>query len=165
MITRRRFLVMLGVGAPVVGAAAVGIRLLPSEGSPTGDPQIRYGQDTCVRCSMVISDARYAAAWRDDAGKEAFFDDIGCMAHDEHDANLRGGELFVHNYNDETWTDGRSASYLLNTQVFRTPMAYGLAAFATREEAEGAGTGQPVLAWGDLKPMLDGKVHHEALHR
>lgn len=165
MVTRRRFLVMVGIGVPAVAAGVAGIQLLPSESPNTGNPNIRYGQDTCVRCAMVISDPRYAAAWRDDTGREAFFDDIGCMAHHEHDANPHGAEYFVHDNATEGWVDALQAAFVVDTTQFVTPMAYGVAAFETRTAAENAAGQDQVLVWAELKPALDGKVRHESLHR
>jgi copper chaperone NosL len=165
MVTRRRFIVMLGVGLPAAAAAVAGIQLLPSEGPRTGNPAIRYGENTCVRCSMVISDPRYAAAWREESGREALFDDIGCMVHQDHDVNPRGASYFVHDNSSETWVDALRAAYLLDNTQFVTPMAYGIAAFETRAAASSMGTGNQVLVWAELKPALDGKVRHESLHR
>jgi copper chaperone NosL len=164
MVTRRRFLMMVGVGVPFVAAGVAGFQLLPSESPNTGNPNIRYGEDTCVRCAMVISDPRYAAAWRDEAGREAVFDDIGCMVHEEHDANPLGAEYFVHDNATEGWVEALQASYVVDTTQFVTPMAYGVAAFENRTAAAAAGQDQ-VLVWGELKPALDGKVRHESLHR
>lgn len=166
MVTRRRFLAIVGIGFPVAAASVAGIHLLPSEGTATGNPTIRYGENTCARCSMVISDPRYAAAWREESGREALFDDIGCMAHQEHDVNPRVASYFVHDNGSEAWVDALQAAYLVDTKQFVTPMAYGIAAFETRAAAVAkAGTGDQVLVWAELKPALDGKVRHESLHR
>ncbi len=132
---------MVGVGVPVTAAAVAGIRLLPSEEARSGNPTVRYGESTCARCSMVISDPRYAAAWRDESGREALFDDIGCMAHQEHDENPRGAAYFVHDNNSEAWVYALQATYLVDTMQFVTPMAYGIAAFESRTAAE---QGQPL---------------------
>ena len=45
----------------------------------TGPVEIKWDRDTCARCSMVISDRRFAAEMRGGEKNIAFkFDDIGC---------------------------------------------------------------------------------------
>ncbi len=136
MVTRRKFLGLVGA-AGVTGAAAVaGVKLLPGESIPTGDPVIRYGQENCARCRMAISDARFAAAWREPDGKEVHFDDIGCMVLLEGERNPADGTRFwVHDYMTEAWLDGATASYVISTSI-RSPMSYGVAASATPEGAQ-----------------------------
>jgi len=46
---------------------------------PEGMAEIKWDRDTCVRCSMVISDRRFAAQIRGGEKNIVFkFDDIGC---------------------------------------------------------------------------------------
>jgi copper chaperone NosL len=136
MVTRRRFLGILGAVATVGAAGVAGIQLLPGETVPTGDPVIRYGQENCARCRMAISDARFAAAWRDPAGKEAHFDDIGCMVLLQGEKNPAAGTRFwVHDYVTEAWLDAQSASYAISESI-RSPMSYGVAASATADGAQ-----------------------------
>jgi copper chaperone NosL len=46
---------------------------------PEGMAEIKWDRDTCVRCSMVISDRRFAAEMRGGEKNTVFkFDDIGC---------------------------------------------------------------------------------------
>jgi copper chaperone NosL len=43
--------------------------------------EIKWDRETCVRCSMVISDRRFAAQLRGGPKNTVFkFDDIGCFA-------------------------------------------------------------------------------------
>jgi copper chaperone NosL len=42
-------------------------------------PDIVYGEDVCERCSMIINEARYAAAYVTEDGEAHRFDDIGGM--------------------------------------------------------------------------------------
>lgn len=136
MVTRRGFLGLLGA-ASVTGVAAVaGVKLLPGESAPTGDPVIHYGQENCERCRMTISEVRFAAAWRDPSGKEAHFDDIGCMVLLSAERNPASGTRFwVHDYSTEAWLDAALASFALSPAI-RTPMSYGVAASATPEGAQ-----------------------------
>ncbi|TRZ94445.1 MAG: hypothetical protein D4R84_08675 [Rhodocyclaceae bacterium] len=46
---------------------------------PEGMDEIKWDRDTCTRCSMVISDRRFAAQMRGGDKNAVFkFDDIGC---------------------------------------------------------------------------------------
>lgn len=78
---RRRF---------VVRCAATGLALSPlaallaacggPAGWPEGMTEIKWDRDVCVRCSMVISDRRFAAQLRGGARDTVFkFDDVGCL--------------------------------------------------------------------------------------
>jgi nitrous oxide reductase accessory protein NosL len=163
MVSRRRFLVLVGVGAPVTAAAVVGIRLLPSEGTPTGFPSLRYGEATCDRCGMVISDARFAAAWRDGSSREAYFDDIACMVQEAHDRALTGATFFVHDHDEESWLHANEAHFVMSDEI-RTPMASGIAAFASASAAERASSNGMVMEWGGLKPAIDRKGTHHGGH-
>lgn len=80
MINRRRF---------IAGTAARGLALMPlaaalaacgSKGDwPEGMAEIKWDRDTCTRCSMVISDRRFAAELRGGEKDTVFkFDDVGC---------------------------------------------------------------------------------------
>ena len=148
MITRRRFLVMLGatgvVGLGVVGGAA----LLPDEGdADDGFPVIRYGEESCARCGMIIDDVRFAAAWSGPGRVETHFDDIGCalMEAAEHPP-ATGARCFVHDYESEQWLDAPGAAFVLSPAI-RSPMAYGVAALASVDAA------------GRVALEVGGKVH------
>ena len=77
------FLVLTGSAGVAVAAVAAGLRLLPDEGGTSdGFPLIRYGEENCLHCGMVIDDPRFAAAWTEPRGIERHFDDIGCAVAD-----------------------------------------------------------------------------------
>lgn len=151
MVTRRRFLALVGVTTAAAGAAVVGFTLLPGDGTDTGSgpPAIRYGDDSCATCGMVIADARFASAWRRSSGKAARFDDIGCMVTmlREQDPGA-GASFYVHDFGDESWLDAPTAAFVVADEV-KSPMAYGVAAFASSETARTlaeANTAE-VLSW------------------
>lgn len=160
MVTRRRFLGILGAAGAVGAAGVAGIQLLPGETVPTGDPVIRYGKENCARCRMAISDARFAAAWRDPADKEAHFDDIGCMVLLQGEKNPEAGTRFwVHDYVTEAWLDAPSASYAISESI-HSPMSYGVAASATAEGAQQIvkeSSPVQVARWESLRPKLENR--------
>jgi copper chaperone NosL len=109
---------------------------------------------------MVIGDARFASAWRTEAGMERHFDDIGCMVNarrrDHPSGNVR---FFVHDYASEDWLDATSAVYVV-TPAIRTPMAYGVAALARGSAAAAIAApdmAEATIAWDDLSARLERK--------
>ncbi|MCP3858472.1 MAG: hypothetical protein GY704_02370, partial [Phycisphaeraceae bacterium] len=44
-----------------------------------GPPEITYTRDICIECNMIISEPRFAAAYRLDDGEAKAFDGIGEM--------------------------------------------------------------------------------------
>ncbi len=113
-------------------------------------PEIRYGEDVCAECKMIISDPRFAAAYTYEVSPgrydSALFDDIGDMLiwadkHPEHTVVA----WWVHDYNTEEWVDGSKAIYMFSHNL-QTPMAQGTAAFAALGPAQ------------QLAEELDGEV-------
>jgi copper chaperone NosL len=103
-------------------------------------PEIRYGEDVCAECKMIISDPRFAAAYSYQVSpgryENALFDDIGDMLvhavkHPEHQVVA----WWVHDYDSKEWLDGQKAAYVFSNNL-RTPMAQGTAAFASLEAAQ-----------------------------
>ncbi|MER2598446.1 MAG: FixH family protein [Caldilineales bacterium] len=97
-------------------------------------PEIRYGEDVCVECIMIISDPRFAAAYTYEVSpgryENQLFDDIGDMLiwadkHPEHNVVA----WWVHDYNTKEWVEGTQAIYMFSHNL-QTPMAQGTAAFA-----------------------------------
>lgn len=135
MVTRRSFLVALS-GVGVVGFGGLVYTQLPGEKVLTGDPVIRYGEETCARCRMVISNAKFAAAWRQPDGTEEHFDDIGCMVLLNRDRHLSVDVTFwVHDFESEQWLDASKCTYEISTEI-NSPMGYGIAAKIKTELTE-----------------------------
>lgn len=75
---RRRFIVAGFALTPLAAALSACGKSGPW---PEGMAEIKWDRDTCVRCSMVISDRRFAAEMRGGEKDIVFkFDDIGCAA-------------------------------------------------------------------------------------
>lgn len=77
---RRGFLAAAAHGFALAPLAAL-LAACGSKGDwPEGMAEIKWDRDTCVRCSMVISDRRFAAQMRGGEKDTVFkFDDIGCL--------------------------------------------------------------------------------------
>ncbi|HML97608.1 MAG TPA: nitrous oxide reductase accessory protein NosL [Tepidiformaceae bacterium] len=160
MVTRRQFLSLTGGAAVVVAAGVAGFTLLPGDEEQTGTPEIKLGKQQCARCGMVIADGRFASAWRDADGKARVFDDPGCMLLDQ--IEIQPGEgtgYWVAEYRDETFIDATTAAYVVSDAI-RSPMAYGIAAFATRAAADGALTelGGTVADWRGVLQQMEGRA-------
>lgn len=99
-------------------------------------PEIFYGQDLCDECSMIISEARFAAATIDLKGNAHKFDDIGGMLiyHMDHpESQVKA--YFVHDYNSQSWLRGETAFYVRSPRI-QSPMDDGIAAFAEQAAAQ-----------------------------
>ena len=153
MVTRRTFLSMLG-GGVVLGVGGVVYSQLPGDSFPTGDPIVLYGEENCARCRMVISDLKYASAWRETDGSETHFDDIGCMVLLDGERHPIGGtQYWVHDFESEEWLDALSASYVASPDV-HSPMGYGVIASTNAAGSKilsGKFSNAEVLTWSELK--------------
>ncbi|TAK75320.1 MAG: twin-arginine translocation signal domain-containing protein [Dehalococcoidia bacterium] len=159
MLTRRRFLKRAGGAAALLAGAAVFGPACGTEG-PDRDapPTLRYGEERCAYCTMSIDDARFAAAWRTPSGGERHFDDIGCMVNAyRREAPASDSRFWVHDYRSQEWQDAGAATYLTSPS-FKTPMGYGVAAFASAADAATAvPAAKTMLAWAELLTAVERK--------
>ena len=98
-------------------------------------PQIRYGEETCVFCGMLINEERFAAALTTATGETKTFDDIGCLLHDFAEQDRATMRVWVHDYGSGRWLEAPHAVFVHSDDV-PTPMGGGLFAFSTQEVAE-----------------------------
>jgi copper chaperone NosL len=150
-VTRRRFLYTAAGLAGVVAAPAIWT-LLGRGPVETGPPNIRYGQDRCDVCGMIIGDPRYAAGAR--RGGSAYrFDDIGCFVKHSGAAVVTGQAAgYVHDAGTHEWIEAQAAVFVRSPAI-RTPMGFGIAAYAAVEPARRAhGAAAPLT----LKALLAG---------
>ncbi len=151
---------MAGGAVTIVAAGAAGFTLLPGDEPQTGIPEIKLGKQQCARCGMVIADGRFASAWRDANAKVRVFDDPGCMLLDQLElAPAEGSEYWVADYSDEALIDATTAEYVVSAEI-RSPMAYGIAAFASRAAADGAvgNLGGTVADWAGVLHEMKGRA-------
>ncbi len=113
------------------------LSLMACRSSPDLDvpPEIIYGQDVCDECSMIINEARFAASYVTADGNVHRFDDIGNMLLYDHKHQDNVHVYWVHDFHTEDWIDVEVATLVLNSELV-TPMAWSLAAFADKAEAE-----------------------------
>lgn len=147
-LSRRRMLGLLPGGA----AAALLAGPLGACGSGGSGPEpVRWGQENCAYCGMIIDDPHFAGEIRGGPGRRLWkFDDIGCAAMflaQQPWAADPGVQFWAGDNQSGTWLDGRKAWYVGGA---KTPMNYGFAAFATKRDGALTFTGfrQAVAAKG-----------------
>lgn len=135
---RRHFLGHLAAGSFLLTPLAAALSGCKADGWPEGMAEIKWDRDTCTRCSMVISDRRFAAQVRGGPKDTVYkFDDIGCLVfwlRDKAGEQPWLGEaatrMWVAEMNskgqDVKWLDPRQAHYLGR----HSPMGYNFAAAA-----------------------------------
>lgn len=133
-------------------------------------PEIIYGEEECDRCRMIISDARYAAAYMTEDGEVRRFDDIGGMFVHQVESAEDVHLFWVHDAESKVWVKADEA-YFVKSNTLETPMGFGIAALNSQEEAEAMAAemdGEVVsLSWlmdqavaGNLMPAhADGHSH------
>ena len=97
-------------------------------------PEIRYGEDTCDRCLMIINEARFAAAYTTADGQTRRFDDIGGMVAYNEEMTEDVAVYWVHDFDTEEWLKADLAFYVKSDYL--TPMGFGIVAFAEQDRAE-----------------------------
>lgn len=123
---------------PFVMAAFLGAVLMTDVFAGTvPDPVAVPGECYCTECGMIISKSSLLASeiiLKD--GKAVFFCDLGdMMLYYARNKGAKVSVVYVKDYVNGTWVDGRKAYFLSGTNV-RTPMRYGILAFGARVDAE-----------------------------
>lgn len=99
-------------------------------------PEIRYGEDTCSLCNMIISEARFATACIGSDSEAYKFDDIGDMFmfyRSQPEGSI--AQCFVHDYETESWLAASDAHFVRTTDI-HTPMGSGILAFGDADAAQ-----------------------------
>jgi copper chaperone NosL len=125
---------LLVVGLILIAAVLL-ITACSSESDLEQPPDIRYGEDVCDRCMMIINEARYATALVTSAGETRRFDDIGGMLRYDKEMEEEVAVYWVHDYETEEWLKADNAYFVTDTGL-HTPMGFGIIAFTTLERAE-----------------------------
>ncbi len=134
----------------------------------SGPPEIVYGRDICVECNMIISEARFATAYRLADGTDKKFDDLGDMVIHLEKTGDQPTDTWVHDYLTESWVEA-GAAYFVPTRSVASPMGHSILSFADKAEAQAfaADVGGEVIDWQTVLalPTIDGLVgHHHADH-
>jgi copper chaperone NosL len=117
---------------------------------------IRFGEDACEHCHMLISDPRFAGRLVASTGKVYTFDDIGCLAAFVSTGTVPAAEVkavLVQSYvTSDSVLDAAGALYLRSDEL-QTPMASNLAALRPGREADSvrAVMGGTLLSWREVR--------------
>ena len=156
--SRRDFLGRLTVGGLTLTPLALALSACGKSQWPEGMAEIKWDRETCPRCSMVISDRRFAAQLRGGPKDMVVkFDDIGCFTFWIRD-NLKthpwladpATRMWVADVTSKgkevIWLDPRNAQYITRT----SPMGYnfGAVAYPQMGSLDFEGMRQHVLAKG-----------------
>lgn len=124
--------------------------------TPTA-PDIKYGQDVCADCNMIINEPRFAAAYAYEIEEGRYeslaFDDMGDLVnHLKKNQDKTIANIWAHDYESEEWIDGEAAFYVVSPEI-RSPMGHGIAAFAAEEDATAlaAELGVEILDWDHMR--------------
>ncbi len=118
--------------------AIPGLLLSACSGGPeTGPVEVRWDQNNCERCRMMLSDPHFAAQIRyfpeAKRSRVVKFDDIGCATlwlKDQQWKNDPKTEIWVADFRSGEWIDARKATYIRKNN---SPMGYDLGAQAEAE--------------------------------
>ena len=137
---RRHFVGRLGLGGLLLTPLAAALSGCKSDNWPDGMAEIKWDRDTCARCSMAISDRRFAAQLRGGPDKTVFkFDDIGCLVFWMQEKTGKypwladaATRFWVADFTSKSreemrWLDPKRAHYMTKT----SPMGYNFAAVST----------------------------------
>jgi copper chaperone NosL len=97
-------------------------------------PVVRFGEEACAHCRMIISDERFAAARVSADGQALKFDDIGCLLKHEANEVQPAAAYWVHDFRGPEWLTDGGAIFVHSANV-ASPMGHGLAAVPTAQAA------------------------------
>lgn len=125
--------------------------------SPTGTggpPRVRFGEDVCVRCGMIVSEQRFAAGYVDSKGKNIVYDDVGEALDAVNQSPELKSRLYVNDLEDPGWFPAAEA-YFVHAPRLATPMGSGIAVFRTQARAASFSKSHGVQGPVDLTAALD----------
>jgi copper chaperone NosL len=96
-----------------------------------------YGMDVCYTCKMTLMDDKFGAEIVTKKGKVYKFDDVNCMLgfyHSDFEEQGNMAHVLVVNFAQPSKLIDATNSWYLKSELIRSPMASGIAAFATEDE-------------------------------
>ncbi|MDJ0792314.1 MAG: nitrous oxide reductase accessory protein NosL [Acidimicrobiia bacterium] len=133
----------------------------------SGPPEIQYGRDICVECNMIISEARFATAYRLADGSSKKFDDVGDMVVHLDETGDAPTEVWVHDFETEDWVAAEVAFFVPTLSV-ASPMGHSILSFSdeTRAQSFAHDVDGHVIDWATVRtlPAMNGLVGHHHMH-
>jgi copper chaperone NosL len=106
-------------------------------GCSTAPEPLQYGRDLCHTCKMTLMDEKFGAELVTAKGKVYKFDDINCMVNFYNSGYIEPGEFthkLVIDFNHPKQLIEADVSFFLMSDSLRTPMASGIASFASETD-------------------------------
>jgi len=121
----------------------------------TGPQPIQYGSDNCSFCKMTLMDKHYGAEIVTKKGKVYKMDDVNCFVQFQKKSGVEPSEIagrFIVDYSHEGVLLAVENAVFLRSDKLNTPMASGIAAFATQEALQQvqAQSGGEALTWDQV---------------
>lgn len=139
-----------------LATGAAGLVALCFAGCEAGPERMRYGQDECADCKMIISDQRFGAELLTRKGKVFKFDDLCCMKAFVKRGAVAPAEVklqFAGDFEHPNQFLHVTEAFFLLSDKLKSPMGSDCAAFGSTGAREAAlkalGGGKPVL-WAEL---------------
>jgi copper chaperone NosL len=106
-----------------------------SGGNLDQPPTIRYGEDPCDECFMLINESRYAAGYVTLEGQVKRFDDVGCLLiyHKKYQENI--AHFWVKDFDTQKWLKADIAFFVRSDSI-QTPMGFGIIALDSEKAAK-----------------------------
>ena len=124
-------------GPSAAAAAAAILMICGLTGCRAGAEPMRYGQDECASCKMIVSDPRFGAQLVTRKGKVLKFDDVGCMSDFIRQGGVARAEVlhqFVSDFTRPNAFIPVEQAFFLKNDELRSPMRSDCAAFASEAE-------------------------------
>ena len=120
----------VGTGALLIAAVACGA-------APNGPPEIVLDRSVCEHCQMLVSELRFAAAYRPAGGGDMkVFDDLSCFAESlNNEADAEAADVWIRDYMAERWLEP-SEVFVVRSAAIPTPMGGGMVAVRGAGAAE-----------------------------
>ena len=125
-----------------------------------GPPAVKYGQDECALCGMILNEDRFASALlieEDGARSYLLFDDIGDQIQYEAKHHPSVVSRFAHDFNSRQWIIAEDAVFVVS-ETLHTPMGSGIVAFREISDA----TSKATEANGRLKQWKELQAAHSS---
>lgn len=142
---------------------AMVLALLAGACTVPGPRPVVLGSESCAHCHMTVADDRFIAQLVTSTGKVLIYDDPGCLATALRDGVVdedRIRSVWVTDFLDPASLLDASEAWFVQSDAVHTPMASGLAALATRAQADSVAVSVQgaVLRWDAVR--RDGDHRH-----
>ncbi|MCK4833715.1 MAG: nitrous oxide reductase accessory protein NosL [Gammaproteobacteria bacterium] len=137
--------------------------------SETGPVEVKWDQNNCERCRMMLSDRNFAAQIRyfpeAKRSRVVKFDDIGCAVlwiKDQQWNNDPKTQIWVADHSSGEWIDARKATYIRKNN---SPMGYDLGAQA-EADPDGLNFDQAILRIEEVEKKFNSHgMHHQHMQQ